>query len=130
MKHTKIVDPRQDFWKSVQDVNHNVQHIERLKRQMDIDVRNMEAKDGAVDVDAYSSRILRAIELQLIDPEDARDFSPASPESVKAAYDFVKANIKEIQAVAEDPYTHEKRIDPTAMRDEGKKRRYFCDLTS
>ena len=57
MKHTKIVDPRQDFWKSVQDVNQNVQHIERLRRQMDIDVRNMEAKGGEVDVDAYSSRI-------------------------------------------------------------------------
>lgn len=130
MKHVKIVDPRQDFWKSVQNVNENVQHIERLKRQMDIDVRNMEAKDGAVDLDSYSSRILRAIDLRLIDPADAREFSAETPQSIKAAYDFVKASIREIQAVAEDPYTHEKRIDSTSMRDADKKRRHFCDLTS
>lgn len=130
MKHVKIADPRQDFWKSVQNVNENVQHIDRLARQMDIDVRNMEAKGGEVDADAYSSRILRAIDLQLIDPADAREFSPSTPESVKAAYDFVKASIKEIQKVAEDPYVHERRIDATSMRDADKKRRHFCDLTS
>lgn len=129
MKHVKIADPRQDFWKSVQDVNENVQHIERLARQMDIDVRNMETKDGEVDVEAYSSRILRAIDLQLIDPEDSRGFSAATPESVKAAYDFVKASIREIQNVAEDPYKHEKLIDATSMRDADRKRRHFCDLT-
>jgi hypothetical protein len=130
MKHTNIVDPCQDFWESVQGVHANVQHIERLKRQMDIDVRNMEAKDGEVDQDAYSSRILRAIDLRLIDPADAREFSSESLESVKAAYDFVKGNIRQIQTIAEDPYGHEKLIDKTSMRDEGKKRRYFCDLTS
>ena len=130
MKTTKIVDPCQDFWKSVQDVQVNIQHIERLSRQMDIDVRNMEATDGVVDRDAYSSRILRAIDLRLIDPADALDFSAESPEAVKAAYDFVKASIKEIITVAEDPYKHAKNIDQTSMRNEGEQRRYFCDLTS
>lgn len=130
MKFTKIANPREDFWKSVQDVQTNVQHIERLARQMDIDVRNMEAKGGEVDHDAYSSRILRAIDLRLIDAADARDFSAESPEAVKAAYDFVKLNIKQIQAVADDPYTHEKRLDLTSMRNAATPRRYFCDLTS
>ena len=130
MKHTKIVDPCQDFWKSVQDVQSNSQHIDRLARQMDIDVRNMDARDGVVDHDAYSSRILRAIELRLIDPADALDFSAETPAGVKAAYDFVKMNIKQIQDVAQDPYKHENRIDKTSMRNQATQRRYFCDLTS
>lgn len=130
MKYEKIADPSQAFWESVHDVRRNVQHIERLVRQMDIDVRNMEAKDGEVDIDAYSSRILRAIDLQLIDPEDAREFSAETPETVKAAYDFVKSCTREIQNVAHNPGDHEVRIDPTSMRDANKKRRHFCDLTS
>ena len=128
MKFTKIADVRADFWKSVMGARENVQHIERLARQMDIDVRNMEAKGGKVDHDAYSSRILRAIDLRLIDAADARSFSAESAKTVEDAYNFVKRNIRQIQAVADDPFAYQNRLNTTSMRDENKQRRHFCDL--
>ncbi len=129
MKFTKVTDPRQDFWNSVHTVQTDVQHIERLKRQMDIHVRNMETT-GEIDHRAVNGAVMRAVELRLIDLDDTNDFNPTTQDGVKAAFDFVKANINKIQEVAQDPYKHEKNVDNTSMREQGVRRRHFCDLTS
>ncbi|HEY0902216.1 MAG TPA: hypothetical protein VGD95_08840 [Micavibrio sp.] len=129
MKFTKIADPKQDFWNSVQAVTTDIQHIERLKRQMDIHVRNMETTNQ-IDHRTVNGAIMRAVELRLIDLDDTHDFDTTSPEGVKAAFNFVKTNIGQIQEIAGDPYKHEDHLDKTSMRDAAVKRRHFSDLTS
>ena len=128
MKFTKIVEPTQDFWNSVNAVNSDIQHIARLERQMDIHVRNMQTT-GEIDHRAVNGAVMRAVELRLIDLDDTNDFNTSSSEGVVAAFDYIKGNIAEIQKVAQDPYKHEKNVDKTSMRDEGVKRRHFCDIT-
>ena len=103
MKHTEIADPKQEFWNSVTKVRETGRDIERLDRQMDIELREIDVRDGQVSRERFASIIGRAVELRLIDSDDLPDMSAQSRDSVKAAFDFVKANAKGIVQVAENP---------------------------
>jgi hypothetical protein len=129
-KPTEFADPVQDFWTSVSKVHESERDIDRLERQMEIELRDIDVREGKVDGRRFEGIVGRAVDLQLIDPNDALELSGQSRESVKAAFDFVKASARSVIQIAEDPYKYEKLIDKTAFRDAKQKRRHFCDLTS
>ncbi len=129
-KPTEFADPKQAFWTSVSKVMESERDIDRLERQMEIELRDIDTRDGQVDKKRFESILGRAVELQLVDPDDVGEFSAKSRDSVKAAFDFVKSSTQGIKQVAGDPYKYEKQIDNTSFRDATQKRRHFCDLKS
>ena len=129
-KPTEFVDPKQAFWASVSKVMESERDIDRLKRQMDIELNEINVRNGQVDRKRFESILGRAVELQLVDASDVEGLSAQSRDSAKAAFDFVKSSMEAIKQVASDPYKYEKQIDNTSFRDATQKRRHFCDLKS